>query len=106
MARGNIRLTLAAGALAAASLSVFTQGPLGTLATVMGSCPVEDSTWCVWDARVQGNGEGNSFVSFTEDVWMVVGPYYIDGAPMTQEALLARYEETGADLGYETEWTE
>lgn len=25
-------------------------------------CATEDSTNCVWDARVQGNGQGNSFV--------------------------------------------
>lgn len=25
-------------------------------------CPTEDSTNCVWDSRVQGNGQGDSFV--------------------------------------------
>lgn len=25
-------------------------------------CATEDSTNCVWDSRVQGNGQGNSFI--------------------------------------------
>lgn len=29
---------------------------------LFGLCPSEDSANCVWDARVQGNGEGISFL--------------------------------------------
>lgn len=29
---------------------------------LFGLCPTEDSANCVWDARVQGNGEGISFL--------------------------------------------
>lgn len=37
-----------------------------TLALIMGypACPTEDSTHCYWDASVQGNGVGTSFVAY------------------------------------------
>ena len=31
-------------------------------------CPTEDSTNCYWDAQTQGNGEGQSFIAFNDDV--------------------------------------
>jgi hypothetical protein len=39
------------------------------LVLVFGLCQAEDSANCVWDARVQGNGEGISFLYLqTEEV--------------------------------------
>lgn len=32
------------------------------LFTLMPACPTEDSSNCKWDAQVQGNGLGHSFV--------------------------------------------
>jgi len=29
-------------------------------------CAEEDSTNCYWNAQEQGNGEGNSFIAFSE----------------------------------------
>lgn len=26
-------------------------------------CPTEDSTWCVWNAEIEGNGRGRSFIA-------------------------------------------
>lgn len=34
------------------------------LMAVLPPCESEDSTNCAWDASVQGNGTGNSFVDF------------------------------------------
>lgn len=31
------------------------------------ACATEDSTHCYWDASVQGNGQGASFISLSED---------------------------------------
>lgn len=31
---------------------------------LMPACPTEDSNWCGWNAAVQGNGQGRSFLSF------------------------------------------
>lgn len=31
-------------------------------------CPTEDSTNCYWDAGTRGNGEGQSFIAFTDDI--------------------------------------
>lgn len=35
-------------------------------ALILPACPTEDSSFCRWDASVQGNGEGTSFVSTWE----------------------------------------
>ena len=35
------------------------------LSLVLGLCPTEDSTNCVWNAKIQGNGLGVSFVAVT-----------------------------------------
>lgn len=32
------------------------------MALIFGLCHTEDSANCVWDARIQGNGEGISFL--------------------------------------------
>jgi len=29
-------------------------------------CETEDSQWCIWNASVQGNGKGQSFISLWE----------------------------------------
>lgn len=36
---------------------------IAILAAVLPSCADESADWCVWDASVQGNGAGTSFVS-------------------------------------------
>lgn len=38
---------------------------LAMLALVLGLCETEDSTNCVWNAQIQGNGRGVSFVAVT-----------------------------------------
>lgn len=40
---------------------IFTFVPTGT---VFPACQYEDSLNCFWNASVQGNGEGQSFVNF------------------------------------------
>jgi hypothetical protein len=43
------------------------------LVALFGLCPTEDSFNCVWDARIQGNGEGISFLYVgTEDVGLLL----------------------------------
>lgn len=37
------------------------------------ACSTEDSTNCVWDARIHGNGEGRSFVDLNGHT------YYLEG---------------------------
>lgn len=32
------------------------------------SCTSEDQNMCVWDANVQGNGQGVSFIAITDDL--------------------------------------
>lgn len=31
-------------------------------------CPTEDSTMCYWDASTRSNGEGTSFIAFTDSI--------------------------------------
>lgn len=35
------------------------------LSLVLGLCPTEDGTNCVWNAQIQGNGVGVSFVALS-----------------------------------------
>jgi len=35
------------------------------------SCPTEDSDMCYWDATVQGNGQGTSFVSILDHAFPI-----------------------------------
>jgi hypothetical protein len=37
------------------------------------SCTNEDSTNCIWDARIHGNGEGRSFIDYGGHT------YYLEG---------------------------
>jgi hypothetical protein len=38
------------------------------LFAILPPCPTEDSSWCSWDARSQGNGAGTSFVAIGDTV--------------------------------------
>jgi hypothetical protein len=38
---------------------------------VMPSCVVEDDNNCKWDATVQGNGEGTSFIVVLDNVFVM-----------------------------------
>lgn len=41
---------------------------LAILFALLPACPVEDATYCAWDAHTQGNHVGHSFVALSEDV--------------------------------------
>lgn len=41
---------------------------LAILFALLPACPVEDATYCAWDASTQGNHIGHSFIAFGEDV--------------------------------------
>lgn len=36
--------------------------------TVSAPCVSEDGTWCTWYATSQGNGQGKSFIAFTDEI--------------------------------------
>jgi hypothetical protein len=36
-------------------------------------CPEEDATMCIWDASVQGNGIGQSFLSLWDGFYVKIG---------------------------------
>lgn len=38
------------------------------LSLLFGLCVTEDSTACVWNAEIQGNGSGHSFLAISEDI--------------------------------------
>lgn len=40
--------------------------------TVNTPCPTEDSTGCTWSAGTQGNGQGQSFIAFTDDLILYI----------------------------------
>ena len=42
---------------------------LALLVAVLPVCGDESGTWCVWDASVQGNGVGQSFVAVGDEVF-------------------------------------
>ncbi|WP_158564072.1 hypothetical protein [Jiangella anatolica] len=42
------------------------------LMLILPPCPEEDSTWCHWDAKQQGNGQGSSFVTLAETITLEV----------------------------------
>lgn len=46
---------------------------LSLLLGVLPACASEDATNCAWDASVQGNGQGSSFVVVGDRVFMVEG---------------------------------
>jgi hypothetical protein len=35
-------------------------------------CATEDSTYCLWDASEQGNGEGFDVINFNEDIYITL----------------------------------
>jgi hypothetical protein len=41
---------------------------LALLLSLFPPCPTEDSSWCGWDAAVQGNGRGQSFIALGSTV--------------------------------------
>ena len=49
-------------------LIVVMQIVVGFLFSVLPQCPTEDSTNCKWDATVQGNGVGRSFITLHDKV--------------------------------------
>lgn len=54
--------------LIAASLFTLSLA-LGALAVpALTPCPTEDSTGCNWDASRHGNGQGDSFIAYTETI--------------------------------------
>lgn len=51
------------------SLAASTGGTVGALGYVFPDCPTEDSSWCVWDAQHQGDGQGKSFIDINGHVF-------------------------------------
>jgi hypothetical protein len=37
------------------------------LLSILPPCPTEDANMCTWDASVQGNKSGTSFIALTDD---------------------------------------
>lgn len=61
---GNIRALLLAAAVATGAAYVYSGGHM---------CQYEDSTFCYWDAQVQGNGQGQSFIALWGDQLIYLG---------------------------------
>lgn len=66
--RGNIRLWLLEAVGIASLLLVLYSFHVATT-----SCVTEDSANCRWDAEIQGNGSGRSFIDVGGDA------YYLEG---------------------------
>lgn len=45
---------------------------LTIMAVILPACPTEDSTWCIWDGRGQGNETGSVVINFSEDHYMTI----------------------------------
>lgn len=41
---------------------------LTILIAILPSCTSEDDNMCTWDASVQGNGQGTSFIALANDI--------------------------------------
>lgn len=78
--RARIAAAAAVAVLAAAlAVSVATTEQPGA-SVGLPVCEHEDSSWCVWPARVVGNGEGSSFVALWPGVTIVVDRDAAEGA--------------------------
>lgn len=69
-------LTLALAMIA--STTAAAQTSFDTLASALPPCPTEDSVNCHWDASLEGNREGESFVAILVNGVTVL--IYEDGA--------------------------
>lgn len=41
---------------------------ISLLISILPSCSSESDNMCVWDASVQGNGQGVSFIAITDEI--------------------------------------
>lgn len=69
----SIMISCAAGLGTWIAVLADEESVLGS-STNLEPCATEDSDNCYWDAELQGNGEGRSFVTIDGHV------YYLDGA--------------------------
>lgn len=45
---------------------------LNLFLAIFPACPIEDSTWCVWNAELRGNGRGHSFIAVGDTVLYLI----------------------------------